>query len=53
MKKTKGQLEAEISNAIIRFEKEFMGRGPDETRTFIIEDMVLILLKGVLTAAEK
>jgi uncharacterized protein YbcI len=52
-KKTKGQVEAEISNALIQFEKEYMGRGPKETRTFIIEDMVLVRLKGVLTPAEQ
>ncbi len=52
MHKTQGQVEAEISEAIIKFEKEFMGRGPLETRTFILGDMVLIRLKGVLTQAE-
>ncbi len=52
MKKTKGQIEAEISEAIIKFEKDYMGRGPLETKTFIIDDMVLVRLKGVLTKAE-
>ncbi len=52
VKKTKGQLEAEISSRITQFEKEYMGRGPEETRTFIIQDMVLIRLKGALTPAE-
>ena len=51
--KTKGQLEAEISEAIIKFEKEYMGRGPDETKSYIIDDMILIRLRGVLTLAEK
>lgn len=51
--KTKGQLEAEISEAIIKFEKEYMGRGPDETKTYILDDMVLIRLRGVLTPAER
>ena len=51
--KTKGQVEAEISEAIIKFEKEYMGRGPDETKTYIIDDMVLVRLRGVLTPAEK
>ncbi|MHB9068743.1 MAG: Na-translocating system protein MpsC family protein [Sedimentisphaerales bacterium] len=50
--KTKGQLEAQISEAIIKFEKEYMGRGPLETKTYIIDDMVLVRLKGVLTQAE-
>jgi uncharacterized protein YbcI len=48
----KGKLEAEISQAIIRFEKEYMGRGPLETRTYLIDDMVLVRLKNVLTPAE-
>ncbi len=51
--KSTGQLEALISEAIIQFEKEYMGRGPKEARTFIFEDMVLIRLRGVLTPAEK
>ena len=53
MEKTKGQVEAEISEAIIKFEKEYMGRGPEETKTYIIDDMVLVRLQGVLTPAEK
>ena len=51
--KTKGQLEAEISEALIRFEKDYMGRGPDETRTHIINDLNLVRLRGVLTPAER
>ena len=50
--RTKGQIESEISEAIIKFEKDYMGRGPLETKTFIIDDMVLVRLKGVLTKAE-
>ena len=52
-KKTKGQLEEEISTAITKFEKEHLGRGPKEAHTFILEDMILIRLKGVLTPAEE
>ena len=50
---TKGQLEAEISAAITQFEKDHLGRGPKEARTFIIQDLILIRLKGVLTPAEE
>ncbi|MBU1183141.1 MAG: DUF2294 domain-containing protein [Pseudomonadota bacterium] len=50
--KTKGQLETEICEAVIKFEKEYMGRGPLETKTYIIDDMVLVRLKNVLTQAE-
>lgn len=51
--KTRGQLEAEISEALVRFEKEHMGRGPTESQVVILEDMVLIRLQGVLTPAER
>ena len=50
--RTKGQIEAEISKAMIKFEKEYMGRGPLETRTCLVDDLVLVRLKGVLTPAE-
>jgi len=51
--KTKGEIEAEITEAIVKFEMEYMGRGPKEARTHIIEDMVLVRLQGVLTPAEQ
>jgi len=51
--KTKGQIEAEISNGLIQFEREYLGRGPVECKTYLIDDMVLIRLKGVLTQAEQ
>ena len=52
-RETKGQMEAEISNALTKFELEYMGRGPKETKAYIIDDMILVRLKGVLTDAEK
>jgi uncharacterized protein YbcI len=51
--KTKGQIEAEISEAVIKFEREYMGRGPEETRSYLLGDMILVRLRGVLTPAEK
>ena len=50
--KTRGQIEAEISEAIIKFEKEYMGRGPDETKAYILDDLIVIRLQRVLTPAE-
>jgi uncharacterized protein YbcI len=51
--KTKGEIEAEISRAIVQFEVDYMGRGPKEARTYIVEDIVVVRLKGVLTPAEE
>jgi len=53
MAKTKGQVEAEISDAIVKFELDYMGRGPEEARTYIVEDLVIVRLRGVLTPAER
>lgn len=50
---TKGEVESAIRNAVIKFEQEFMGRGPEDVRAFIIKDIVLVRLKGVLTPAER
>ncbi len=51
--KTKGQVEAEIGEALIKFEKEYMGRGPREIQTRIVQDMIIARMKGVLTPAEE
>lgn len=53
MLRSKGQLEADISEALIKFEKEYMGRGPEQTRTYIVGDMVVVRLQRVLTPAEQ
>ncbi|MEM7332024.1 MAG: DUF2294 domain-containing protein [Chloroflexota bacterium] len=53
MSKTIGQIEAEMTKAIVRFEKEYLGRGPKDARTYIIDDMIFIRLKGILTPAEQ
>ncbi|MFM2094760.1 MAG: hypothetical protein RIS70_1884, partial [Planctomycetota bacterium] len=50
--KTRRAAEREITQAIIRFEKEYMGRGPLDAKTFILDDLVLVRLKDVLTPAE-
>jgi len=51
--RSKGEVESAIRNAVIKFEQEFMGRGPDDVRAFIVRDIILVRLKGVLTPAER
>jgi len=50
---TKSEIEKAIRNVIIKFEQEFMGRGPDDVKTFVVRDLVVVRLKGVLTPAER
>ncbi|KAA3662201.1 MAG: DUF2294 domain-containing protein [Chloroflexi bacterium] len=49
---TQGQAEAEFTRAIVQFEKEYLGRGPVDARTFFIKDMILVRLQGLMTPAE-
>lgn len=51
--KTKGQIEAAVTAALTQFERDFLGRGPREARTFIVQDLVLVRMKGILSTAEQ
>ena len=51
--RTKAEMEVAIRNAIIKFEQDFMGRGPTDVRAFIVRDLVVVRLRGVLTPAER
>jgi uncharacterized protein YbcI len=51
--RTKGQIEAEISDAMVRLHREQTGRGPNQARTHIVEDMIIVRLQEVLTPAER
>ncbi|MBM7581866.1 uncharacterized protein YbcI [Caldicoprobacter guelmensis] len=50
---TKGQVEAKISEAVTKFEREFMGRGPKQIKTVIVEDLIIIRLIGFLSKSEQ
>ncbi len=51
--KTRGELEAAACQVITRFEQEYMGRGPKTIHAHLVDDMLVIRLQGVLTAAEQ
>ena len=51
--KTLGELEAAICEGISRFEQDYMGRGPKDIHAYLLGDMLLVRLQGVLTAAEQ
>jgi uncharacterized protein YbcI len=53
MLKTRGEIEAAVCQGMSQFELEYMGRGPKEIRTYLIEDVLIVRLQGVLTAAEQ
>jgi uncharacterized protein YbcI len=51
--KTPGEIEAGISEGMTHFEQEYMGRGPKQIRTYLLGDLLVVRLQGVLTAAEQ
>jgi uncharacterized protein YbcI len=51
--KTQGEIEAAVCEGISRFEQDYMGRGPKDIRTHLIDDLLMVRLQGVLTAAEQ
>ena len=50
---TKGQVEAQLCEAISKFELEYMGRGPEKIRTIILQDMIIVRQNGFLSVSEK
>jgi len=50
--KTRGMVEAEFTKAFIQFEREYLGRGPQDVRTIFFNDMVLVRPQGLMTPAE-
>src|SRR5437868_13567946 len=51
--KSQGEIETAICEGISRFEQEYMGRGPKDIHAFLIGDLLVVRLRGVLTAAEQ
>ncbi len=51
--KTQGEIEAAICEVTSRFEQDYMGRGPKDIHAHLIGDLLVVRLKGVLTAAEQ
>ncbi|MCE9530553.1 MAG: DUF2294 domain-containing protein [Planctomycetes bacterium] len=51
--RTQGEIEAAVCEGISRFQQEYMGRGPKDIRAHLIGDLLVVRLKGVLTAAEQ
>ena len=51
--KTTGEIEAAICQSMNRFEQEYMGRGAKQVHSYLLDDVLMVRLAGVLTAAEQ
>ena len=48
-----GDVRSAISDGIVALLKEFYGRGPDRTKTYVNGDLVVCLLRGGFTRVEQ
>lgn len=51
--KSQGEIEAAICEGMSGFEREYMGRGPKDIQAYLIGDLIVVRMQGVLTAAEQ
>jgi uncharacterized protein YbcI len=48
-----GEMRAMISREIVRLQAEYYGKGPTRAKTYIVEDLVVVVLEESFTRAEK
>ena len=48
-----GNARATIANEITRLQSEYYGKGPTTAKTYIVEDLVAVVLEETFTPAEK
>jgi uncharacterized protein YbcI len=48
-----GNLNREVSRAMVALFKEYVGRGPTHARTYIHDDLIVVVLQDTMIKAEK
>ncbi|HKO27972.1 MAG TPA: Na-translocating system protein MpsC family protein [Solirubrobacteraceae bacterium] len=51
--KALGEIRATISKEIVRLQAEYYGKGPTKAKTYIVDDLVVVVLEESFTRAEK
>jgi uncharacterized protein YbcI len=44
---------ARLSNEMVSAQKQFFGKGPTQAKSYMLDDLLLIVMRGGLTTAEK
>jgi uncharacterized protein YbcI len=52
-RKALGEMRATISREVVRLHAEYYGKGPTKARTYILDDLVVVVLEETFTRAEK
>jgi uncharacterized protein YbcI len=48
-----GEMRAMISTEVVRLQADYYGKGPTKAKTYIVEDIVVVVLEESFTRAEK
>ncbi|HKG66795.1 MAG TPA: Na-translocating system protein MpsC family protein [Solirubrobacteraceae bacterium] len=48
-----GEMRADISREMVRLQAEYYGKGPTKAKTYIVDDLVVVVLEESFTRAEK
>ncbi len=49
---TKGGIESEVANAVVRFQREQQGRGATDVRAHLLGDLLVVRCGGIFTPTE-
>jgi uncharacterized protein YbcI len=50
---TGGDVLARLSDEMVRAKKQFFGKGPEQAKSYMLDDMLFVVMRGGLTTAEQ
>jgi uncharacterized protein YbcI len=48
-----GELLSHLSNEMVRSKKRFFGKGPEKAKSYLLDDLLIVVMRGGLTTAEQ
>src|SRR3954468_13740534 len=48
-----GDVLARLSDEMVRAKKQFFGKGPEQAKSYMLDDMLIVVMRGGLTTAEQ
>jgi uncharacterized protein YbcI len=50
---TGGDMLARLSDEMVRAKKQFFGKGPEQAKSYMVDDLLIVVMRGGLTTAEQ
>jgi uncharacterized protein YbcI len=48
-----GDLLAQLSDEMVRAKKQFFGKGPEQAKSYMVDDLLFVVMRGGVTTAEQ